>query len=284
MPTKQKEDDEETKAILARLQGHIEFVSHREEDEYAVDALSGLSPNALPEGVSRESLQSDLKALQKEKDDVLAQLNEAMTFLNSTPVGMDQPLIDRNGFPRADCDLYAVKSARHTVNCSRNDLVRLQDTMHRKLELLHTITKDIAEEQMKEDAPYLQKRHREAEERRQRDIEMQRVSNLVPLVVVGEVEPNSPAFDGGLRKGQLVLQFGDLNRENMKDRGGIAAMGEVVSQHAGIQKGFSVWIRTRGGKGSSAENGDISQLFITPMKWSGRGMLGCGFDAYNVTS
>jgi len=32
-------------------------------------------------------------------------------------VGMDEPLIDVEGFPRADIDIYSVRHARHQIIC-----------------------------------------------------------------------------------------------------------------------------------------------------------------------
>ncbi len=32
-------------------------------------------------------------------------------------VGMDAPLVDVEGFPRADVDLYTVRTARHDISC-----------------------------------------------------------------------------------------------------------------------------------------------------------------------
>lgn len=267
-------------ALLARLKGHIEFVSHREEDE-RVAAYLNEELSELPNGITVESLQEDLKALQKKKDDLLLRMDEAMKQLNATPVGMDQPLINPDGFPRSDCDLVVVRTARNTVICGRNDLVTIQNEMFEKLNLLHTATKADGLEQMARDEPAMTLHREAAAERRRQEAEMKRVDALPPMVVVGDVALGSPAHEGGLRGGHLVVEFGDLNALNLASRGGLRAMAEPVKEAAARNAALSVWVRSRGGRGSTAERGDLSQLMVVPRDWaSGKGLLGCGFDPY----
>lgn len=38
-------------------------------------------------------------------------------FALQAGVGMDAPLVDVEGFPRADVDLYKVRTARHNISC-----------------------------------------------------------------------------------------------------------------------------------------------------------------------
>ena len=40
-----------------------------------------------------------------------------MFVLQQQDVGMDGPLVDAEGFPRADIDVYSVRHARHSIIC-----------------------------------------------------------------------------------------------------------------------------------------------------------------------
>lgn len=76
------------------------------------------------------------------------ELTAAMSYLNSTPVGLSAPLVDSDGFPRDDLDLYAISAARHTVACAQNDLKAIEETLYEKLNALHEETRQLAKEQM----------------------------------------------------------------------------------------------------------------------------------------
>ncbi len=38
---------------------------------------------------------------------------------------MDQPLVDREGYPRADIDVYQVRTARHKIICKLYPILSL---------------------------------------------------------------------------------------------------------------------------------------------------------------
>ena len=46
---------------------------------------------------------------------------------------MDEPLVDAEGFPRADVDVYAVRTARRDIIRLRNDHKHLSECIHRAL-------------------------------------------------------------------------------------------------------------------------------------------------------
>lgn len=47
---------------------------------------------------------------------------------------MSSPLVDPEGFPRADIDVAGVRTARHQINCLRNDLKAVMGEMSALLE------------------------------------------------------------------------------------------------------------------------------------------------------
>jgi len=52
-------------------------------------------------------------------------------------VGLKGPLIDREGYPRSDIDIYAVRTARQKVLCLQNDHKALMKLIESKLHDLH---------------------------------------------------------------------------------------------------------------------------------------------------
>ncbi|KEG06615.1 proteasome 26S non-ATPase subunit 9, partial [Trypanosoma grayi] len=97
------------------------------------------------------ALREELLQLDTQRDAVMKKTEEAIAFLATTPVGLDGSLVDEEGFPRDDCDLYAVRHARHTVNCGRNDLKTIEAAMYEKLAQLHEANHEEAHRQMQED-------------------------------------------------------------------------------------------------------------------------------------
>lgn len=47
---------------------------------------------------------------------------------------MSTPLVDPEGFPRSDIDVAGVRTARHQINCLRNDLKDIMNQMSKLLE------------------------------------------------------------------------------------------------------------------------------------------------------
>ena len=96
-----------------------------------MDAMETEVPPATREDVMRligrkESLEAELKALQEVLGDA----------------GMEQPLVDSEGYPRADVDVYQVRHARHDIRCKQNDLKSLMKEIESGLHSLHSQAKE----------------------------------------------------------------------------------------------------------------------------------------------
>lgn len=55
--------------------------------------------------------------LMEEKDRIENEIREQTAVLESNNVGMSDPLVDADGFPRGDIDVYKVRHARHRIIC-----------------------------------------------------------------------------------------------------------------------------------------------------------------------
>ena len=61
------------------------------------------------------------------RDAIEAEMEAQLSILQSNSVNMDTPLVDHEGFPRDDIDIWAVRHARVRIIELRNDHKALMD-------------------------------------------------------------------------------------------------------------------------------------------------------------
>eukprot|EP01067_Filipodium_phascolosomae_P004996 Filipodium_phascolosomae@DN2994_c0_g1_i1.p1 len=82
-----------------------------------------------------------MKELMQERDNIESEMQSHIDFLNGYGMpGADGPLVDQEGFPRNDIDIIAVRTARHRVNCLRNDLKAVNSKLEEGLHEIHKST------------------------------------------------------------------------------------------------------------------------------------------------
>lgn len=188
--------------------------------------------------VTRENV---LKLIER-KDDIEKSLKELKDVLDTNKVGMNDALVDQDGFPRQDIDVYQVRHARHKIICFQND----HKAIMQEIELgLHKIHSQSGETAM--DCP--------REEPVKKDLDSK------PIAKVNFVNEESPASLAGLQVDDFILSFGTIKHENFKS---LQDIGSVV-QHS-VGRKVPVVVR----RGDS-----IHRLILTPKEWSGKGLLGC---------
>lgn len=196
--------------------------------------------NAVGPPVTEE----DVRLLIKRKDDIEEQIKAYDDMLRTAGVGMDAPLVDVEGFPRADVDLYKVRTARHNISCLQNDhkaiMVEIEEALH-KLHATARVKPEKDETKMEVTEPA--------------------VSLSAPFALVDTVTQGSPAFQAGLRVGDEIIELGSVNTQNFRNLRDIAS----VVQHS---EGKSLRVGV-------IRSGQEVHLNLTPKQWSGRGLLGC---------
>ncbi|GLH03273.1 26S proteasome non-ATPase regulatory subunit 9, partial [Gryllus bimaculatus] len=187
--------------------------------------------------VSRESVMT----LIHEKDKIEDEIKQMKTILENNNIGMNEPLVDDNGFPRSDIDVYQVRHARHRIICLQNDHKKLMKEIENALHALH------------------------AQEQHVNGSSSSGVStsfeHTEPIGRINFVSPNSPAADAGVLEGDIVVEFGSVNASNFKS---LQDIGNIV-QHS---VGRSIAVRVK-------REEKFIRLSLTPCQWSGRGLLGC---------
>lgn len=119
----------------------------------------------------RESPAEQVRALMLRKEAIEAEIDARASVLKANNVTMQSPLVDPEGFPRADIDIWEVRHARVRIIELRNDLKDVMDSIMNGLQGVYDPTL-VAEEPIEE---------------------ISNPSALRPFAKVDGVAPGSPA-------------------------------------------------------------------------------------------
>nr|XP_044989036.1 26S proteasome non-ATPase regulatory subunit 9 isoform X2 [Jaculus jaculus] len=134
---------------------------------------------------ARAAAVCNIEALMRRKEEIEAQIKAYYDVLESQKgVGMNEPLVDREGYPRADVDLYQVRTARHNIICLQNDHKAVMKQVEEALHQLHARDKEKQARDMAE-------AHREAMSQRLGSTENSTAPQA--FAKVNSVSPGSPA-------------------------------------------------------------------------------------------
>jgi 26S proteasome non-ATPase regulatory subunit 9 len=86
---------------------------------------------------SPDSPSERARSLIARKDALEAELEAQGSILKANNTDMRQPLVDREGYPRDDLDVWAVRHARVCIIELRNDLAALMDEIAKTLETVY---------------------------------------------------------------------------------------------------------------------------------------------------
>ncbi|KAJ6508766.1 hypothetical protein C8R45DRAFT_968639 [Mycena sanguinolenta] len=178
------------------------------------------------------------KALMLQKENIEAQLQlQAGILAVNNGSTMDSPLIDSEGFPRADIDIYAVRNARVRIIELRNDL-------HATMNALSLALQSVYDPALASPDP-------------------PQPAESKPFAKVDGVSPGSPAAEAGLQRDDLVVKFGPLTQRSFSSSS-LKPLVDVVAEHENRSIPLKVL--------RSDQNIFLS---LTPKAWGGRGLLGC---------
>lgn len=120
------------------------------------------------------------------KDALEAELEAQGSILKANNTDMRQPLVDREGFPRDDLDVWAVRHARVRIIELRNDLGSLMDEIAKTLETVYPRSPP---------TPPAEKEGGEGIGSTNVEEETTTSTELLPFARVNGVAPGSPAAD-----------------------------------------------------------------------------------------
>ncbi|KAK3833470.1 MAG: proteasome 26S non-ATPase subunit 9 [Linnemannia elongata] len=218
---------------------------------------------------AQSELMLKAQALMKQKDELEAEIRSQQDDLQSQKVGMNDQLVDSNGFPRSDIDLVVVRTARSNIIRLKNDLKALMQQIE---EALHAVHAEALEEKQK----------REAEKKKEQELagaasvesssagsaivtdEAAVERSLPPFARVNAVAPDSPAREAGLVQGDRIVVFGTVNANTSNTL-------PTLSAHVQSRENKPIVVKVQRG-----ESTELMSLILVPKQgWGGRGLLGC---------
>jgi len=187
----------------------------------------------------------------------LADLGQILAMESN--IGMHGPLIDAEGYPRADIDIYKVRVTRQKINCLQNDYTALLNRIEKELESIHELSRD-----NKQQMPRI-------------SVNNTTTTAHKPFIRLDQVDAGSPAFESGLKKNDLVIQFGPCTRANTKsDLSDVASLVRESKDKIILVKICRKERKAEGGgKEGEEEEEKIMIKKLVPKLWSGNGLLGC---------
>jgi 26S proteasome non-ATPase regulatory subunit 9 len=156
------------------------------------------------------------QALMLKKSAIETEVQSQISILQTNNIDMTTPLVDAEGFPRADIDIYAVRKARVRIIELRNDL---KDVMNEAGKVLEEVYAKTPEPDLGMESQ---------EQGTQRD-------GLVPFARVDGVAPGSPAAEAGVQREDLILKFGNLVESSFNPPSSLTPLATLVSENEDVR-------------------------------------------------
>lgn len=194
--------------------------------------------------MSQEDIRKHVLELMNQKDKIESEIRELTSILTQNGVGMNDPLVDGEGYPINSIDIYQVRNARHRIICLQNDHKSIMKEIENGLQGYYSSPKSSHTQvtPMDTDRP-------------------ETVIHKTPFAKVMLVTPGSPTDYAGFNTNDEVVEFGSVNSTNFRNITDIA----TVVQHS---EGSQINVKLKRGE-------RYLTVQLTPKKWAGKGLLGC---------
>lgn len=204
----------------------------------------------------------EFKKLDEEKAKLEAEIQSIQEYLTEDGMpGISGSLLDNEGFPRADIDVYAIRKARNRLACAQTDHVAVMKRIEQVIATIH------AGSCVSVPRPVPKPWRTDVENDGGGTAPMVVELLAAPFALIDEVSEGSPAKEAGLAVGDEICQFGDIRRDASTDVNAcFAAIAQLVPKSMGTPIQVAVL------RGAPPER---VELQLTPRQWAGRGLLGC---------
>nr|XP_026497641.1 26S proteasome non-ATPase regulatory subunit 9-like [Vanessa tameamea] len=192
----------------------------------------------------------------QEKDRIESEIRDENSVLAANNVGIEDSLVDMEGFPRNDIDVYKVRHARHRIICLQNDHKNIMKQIERGLCEVHSQFVSNGEGASNSRNHNGHTNHVEGP-----SINGNSMENPNSFAIVGFVQEGSPADLGGLCENDKLLQFGSINSSNFVD---ITQLHNIVTHSVGQP----IQVRVR-------RDRHVLNVTVVPRPWAHPGLLGC---------
>ncbi|KAJ2940876.1 hypothetical protein O0L34_g10136 [Tuta absoluta] len=201
--------------------------------------------------------------LMAEKDRLESEIRDQNMILQTNNVGMHDPLVDSEGYPRTDIDVYKVRHARHNIICLQNDHKAIMRRIEQGLAEVHAELRPdgVNQAPLNQNGSAFTNGHALNGVSHSGDDIMSIRENDVGFATITFVHEGSPADVAGLQPQDEVFQFGSINIHNFVD---IMQVHNVVTHSVG--QNVRLLVR---------RNNCVLNLSVTPRPWGQPGLLGC---------
>ncbi|KAL3909161.1 MAG: hypothetical protein SGPRY_009526, partial [Prymnesium sp.] len=224
-----------------------------------------------------------LRELMERKDAVERQIVEISEALAAENMGgVSGPLVDAQGFPRADVDVHQTRNLRHQLACLNTDhrrlMTQIEQGMVEHFAAASTSSSGLVSPPPSASSVSIPIRHTPqqsapvpaAEAYSQASSALSNalangVDSLVPFAEIDEVAVGGPAAAAGIQCGDKLLSFGGLTAGNHDQ---LRALARLTQRSVGGKIPLLV-LRTE------AAREDRVSLELHPRQWHGQGLLGC---------
>ena len=171
------------------------------------------------------------------------------------PAGLKDPLVDKEGFPRADIDITSVLNKRNRLAIINTDHKILMKQIEDILKSHDSSDTNNGKTKFDESTIFINLENKNK-----------------PFAIINEILKDSPAESAGLLDGDKLVEFENLNLSNCSNP--INKLPDIV------QKNFNSQIKI---KIIRANDPDTNiELYVIPKVWGGRGLIGCHFTPINI--
>ena len=219
----------------------------------------------------------ELLKLDKERKKLEEKIASLTEFLNGPGMpGVDGSLIDRDGFPKPGLDHVTIRTVRHDLICTQNDLKNLMEKIEKKMasyfeEINNKKSEEIEEEPKKNIFNNKEEKTTDAvdeDKNKENDMEQNMKEAFAKIV---SVEIGSPAEEAGLKPEDHIINFNGVLYKGVSHNP-LITLSEIVKNKIGEEIPVSI---VRKNKDNILH---LEKLNIIPHTWNGRGVLGCKFQ------
>ncbi|CAG2100488.1 unnamed protein product [Medioppia subpectinata] len=103
--------------------------------------MASLLMSSAADTQRQEVMRKELLDLNTQRNKMENEIKEWQSILDSQNVGLNEPLVDAQGFPRNDIDIHQIRIARNKIICLNNDYKNLMKQIEEKLFAFHELAK-----------------------------------------------------------------------------------------------------------------------------------------------
>jgi 26S proteasome non-ATPase regulatory subunit 9 len=217
------------------------------------------------------------------------------------PAGIKEPLIDKEGYPRGDIDIYRVRTLRGRLAVINTDHKELMKDIQKEVHALHQAAPAIirVDEDTSTSAASAAiagaggDSAARANTQSYNDILSGVMTEVQPssaelysqynhygvIAILDQILADSPASAARLVDGMQLLAFGEVNVSSSGSAGAaLQSIPAIVRTAFANQQAIRLIVRcaatTTTATTAGAGAGEIKRVFLKPLVWAGRGLLG----------